>query len=403
MISIVLVRQSPVVMLNFLSWDLFIINCVRVRFYKDIGWISGISIKFSGSSLTYRDHATHIIHTLTIYWSLSELPVSNDLKAFLSNSIINSILLTPPTFHDETNQLIQHFIGSIGEDFIQRLDFLRINSCANQILSGQMINFVIFFIESSSNQYHAFRTQSLRVYYNCSCSESSTCSTNIGLYNYYQDQMTLHIFIPHTRVGGYMNEVLRQSALEFFYNQTCVNMLEEYLAFDNSFIWVLDLSQSSRYYPTIVFGELIEHVLIEQWIWNDSYASYYHLCQSISCSQQLTTKQSFLMLLTIPIDLLRDLINILHTIVPIRVGIVQRPPSLLHARLSRSIHHCKDRLLHRLRTFNLFRTKTPLDNGINQIWIQIISTRKHFNLLHFHLIHHSMLNMVIKLSVFALR
>ena len=105
-----------------------------------------------------------------------------------------------------------------------------------------MTNFIIFLQESSSHQQYASSTRSLGGYYNCSCSKSPTCSTNMGLYKYNQDQMTLYFSIPGIRIGCYMNEALRQSTLECFYDQTCVNMLEEYLAFDNRFYQSIGLN-----------------------------------------------------------------------------------------------------------------------------------------------------------------
>ena len=69
------------------------------------------------------------------------------------------------------------------------------------------------------------------------------------------------------------------------------------------------------------------------------------------------------------------LIKVLQTIVPILVQLIRRPTSITNPRVSLSLNEYKDRLLQHLRIFNLFRTKTPLDDRIDQIQIQIISTR----------------------------
>ena len=322
----------------------------------------------------FRVNAALFMHALAIYCSLSKLTVSSNLEVFLSNSIINAELLTESLFHDRTNQLVQQFTKSLGEDFIQQLDFLRINSYANQIISGKRTNFYIFLQRSTSGIQYTAGVRSFTYHTDCFCNRSPACSVNMGLYDYNETGFILRFSIPGLRIGCYMNEALRQSTLECFYNQTCVNILKEYLTLDNASATALDSSQSSRYHPTTVFAELIESLLIEQWIWNDSYSTYYRLCQPISCSYQIKTKPSFLIVVTTLLGLIGGLIKVLQMVVPIIVQLIRRVPTP-NERVRLSLNQYKDKLLQHLRMFNLFRTKTPLDDGPDEILIQIVSTR----------------------------
>src|SRR5208283_3138160 len=86
----------------------------------------------------------------------------------------------------------------------------------------------------------------------------------------------------------------------------------------------LDPMLTSRFNATTVFDELINNLMVEQWLWNDSYVDYYAKCQPSSCFYKVVIKTPFIVVFTTLIGLFGGLVKILRIIVPLIIGFVSR-------------------------------------------------------------------------------
>ena len=84
---------------------------------------------------------------------------------------------------------------------------------------------------------------------------------------------------------------------------------------------------SSRFNSNTLFDEVINNMMVEQWLWNDSYVNYYTKCQPSSCFYKVVTKTPFIVVLTTLVGLFGGLVKILQILVPLIIGFIIRPKS----------------------------------------------------------------------------
>ena len=283
----------------------------------------------------FRSSASLIFHALASYCSLSRATVSNDLLVFQSTQMISAEVLSEDLFHQKTNLLVNSFNQTTIQTFLQNLDFIRTSTYGNQIINGLSTNAFILFLGSFPT-FNLFITPNVQ-YENCSCDFSSKCviETGIAIRN---GTTIVDVFpIPGLRIGCYTNEALRQSTLECFYSQSCVNAMKFYLNYTTNFnVTALDPNLSSRYKNSTLMDEILNNMMVEQWSWNDSYVNYYTKCQPLSCSYKLVTKTPFIVVLTSLIGLFGGLVKILQILVPLVIGFIRRQKNV-----PQSQHLCK--------------------------------------------------------------
>ena len=341
-------------------------------------------------AIDLRRSASLIFHSLASYCSLLQESIVNQLILFQSSSLITSNLLTEDVFHAQMNTLIESFTQSIGQDFIQQLQFLRTNIYGNQLINGLMSNFILLFQDLTPNVGFTLTSFPIGIYGDCYCDISPKCSLNIGIYDMNDTNPIQIATIPGLRMGCYTNEALLQSTLECFYNQTCIDLMKFYLnltLYNN--VHVLNSSRSTRFNRTTVIENLINNFMIEQWMWNDSFSNYYQICQPSTCSYKRIIKTPFIIVITTLISLFGGLMKIFQIIIPIIVQFFRRSfkrttennEEQVRIQWTDRIRQYKVKLFHFIRTFNLFRTKTALDDQIDNSRIQIISTRLYILLL----------------------
>jgi hypothetical protein len=48
-------------------------------------------------------------------------------------------------------------------------------------------------------------------------------------------------------------------------------------------ITVMHVSVTSRYLPDTTVSDLLDNLMVEDWVWSDVYAEYYKVCQPTEC------------------------------------------------------------------------------------------------------------------------
>ena len=80
---------------------------------------------------------------------------------------------------------------------------------------------------------------------------------------------------------------LRLSTLECFYNETCLNQIQQVLSLESLSMNVLDSFQSSRYSVKTTLNYIIDNLMLENWTFEINYTAYSNACNFEKCSYSM--------------------------------------------------------------------------------------------------------------------
>jgi hypothetical protein len=123
--------------------------------------------------------------------------------------------------------------------------------------------------------------------------------------------------------GCYILEALLQSNLVCFYNQSCINNLRQALNTTRPLneTPVLNTTALSSLVPSqfevdSTLGDIIDQLMVEEWVTNFSHKSYYTACNPQMCTYFILGKNHLVFIMSIIIGILGSLTTILTIIVP---------------------------------------------------------------------------------------
>lgn len=281
----------------------------------------------------FRRQRRSVFFAMASFCSLANGTITNSLISFNSTQMISSEVLSENLFHKKTTQFVANFIQSTNNMFSHNLGFIRASTRTNQIMSGLHTNSVSYLIGSNPT----FDISVFSMAYNsCLCIISSGCSQNAFIYS--SDSNNSYVVAPGLSIGCYLDEAVRRSTLECFYNQSCVDRVMFYLNFTVPLnINALDPNISSIYSMTDPIDNIVSNLMIEQWLWNDSFKVYYDHCNPSTCFFTLNKKTPFIAIFTTLIGLFGGLEKVFRIIVPRLVKFIRRKRQLQAPRLSKSL------------------------------------------------------------------
>ncbi|CAF1505675.1 unnamed protein product [Adineta steineri] len=115
------------------------------------------------------------------------------------------------------------------------------------------------------------------------------------------------------------------SALECFYNQTCLNQLISFFPTNEKFL-AMNFSAQSRFAINSTVQMIVDELMIEQWITNISYDKYFKQCAPNLCTYTKNEKYTFTFILTKIISLLGEFTLVLGFIIRLIVRLIRRLP-----------------------------------------------------------------------------
>lgn len=137
---------------------------------------------------------------------------------------------------------------------------------------------------------------------NCSCATSSSCTEPVLIDGE---------FISDLKLGCSPMESLLRSSLICLYNATCV----EQINFNNvSWIHPLNSTVTSRFSVNSLVNEITDEAMIEEWVLNISYSSYFSACQPSSCTYSVSMQKTVLEMIAMFLGLYGGLTIILRFI-----------------------------------------------------------------------------------------
>ncbi|CAF1210515.1 unnamed protein product [Adineta steineri] len=154
----------------------------------------------------------------------------------------------------------------------------------------------------------------------CSCTFNGQC-TDVMSFFYYTNGLTtdapyyLNFTISDLQIGCYVLPSALNSSLSCFFNQTCLDMIQNELESARSIdIKILDIN-STHFPPHTRIQIILDNLMIEKWNENISYEKYYEVCAPEQCTYTYTSRNNPVQTITTLIGLFGGLSVALKIIV----------------------------------------------------------------------------------------
>ncbi|CAF1498690.1 unnamed protein product, partial [Adineta ricciae] len=289
---------------------------------------------------------------------LSKRTVNNFINEFLTSLLVTVELLSEHNFDHHLNISIEQSKLKAPALFSRLLFFTQSIIHGNALISTYGTNFKYINIIDGSAQTRA-PTEALIYDDNCSCGLSPKCTTQAV---FIETNTSENVSVNGMRIGCTPSESLLASTLECFYDQLCINLIQQYTNYPNSSTPLP--TNSSRFSQNTTVDELQRRLFIERWSTHKNYSSYYDQCSPLSCSYTTIEKFNIFNIFTLILGLHGGLTMVLRWICPkfIQIGL-----KIYHYRKRRTVtvHPTNSTVQHT--TWNCANEPTNITNRNNVI------------------------------------
>ncbi|CAF1451279.1 unnamed protein product, partial [Adineta steineri] len=240
------------------------------------GLVSNLSIY---DERDYRRFLSAHLQFLQGLCNISTELVSNTVDQFLSSLLITTQLLSKMDFHARVNSQMKLSQSNAPTTLGQFIFLIRNINHGNAIISKYGTNFQYTF-DCKLPCRTDLSTKAIIYDNECSCGLSPLCTTQAS---FIESNSSKKIPIQGVKMGCTPSESFRASTLECFYNQSCLNLIEEYTNYKARIDPIIP-SNNSQFSINTTIAELIDHLFIEEWKTNISYPTYFKKCLPLSCS-----------------------------------------------------------------------------------------------------------------------
>jgi hypothetical protein len=267
---------------------------------------------------------------LASFCDQSQQIISDELIKFNAQQFITRDVMALNLFKSQAKSFIQLFISSTERSFMRSIELVRELTQGNVLFPGLSGNLQFkIVIDNDENVL-------LTTYYvtldskssNCSCQQTSTCVQPAAVfYNMsYAPTPVIRYVVPGIMRGCYILEAFLQSNLVCFYNQSCIDDLHWVLNITTPLARIIELNTTalnpsllSQFQVNTTFANIIDVLMVEEWITNYSHTNYYTACNPKTCTYSIVGKNHVIVVISSTIGLLGGLKTILIIIVPVIV------------------------------------------------------------------------------------
>ena len=248
---------------------------------------------------------------------LSIRTVNNLISEFLSSSYVTTQLVSQIEFDKKLSELIQQMQSSFSETIMNLLYLIESINHGNALVSTYKTNYEYILSWDVPISSMFLPSQAIIYDNNCSCQLYSNCTSQA---NFFSTNPLQIIPIKGLKIGCLPTTSLHLSTLECFYDQSCINLIQEYIHSNDSSI--SSLIKASRFPLNTTIDELIENMFIEQLKTQIDYSLYYKQCSPSICSYTYIQYIDLLYTITFLLGLQGGLSIVLKWISPKLIRIV---------------------------------------------------------------------------------
>ncbi|CAF1649337.1 unnamed protein product [Adineta ricciae] len=251
-------------------------------------WITYLeSAAGSIAFLDFRDTAGPQFQSLTIFCQQAEQLIHDASQIFVETQFVSSYIVPSQSFQIQVNSFVDDWIVTTVNNFMHTIQIIRATIQGNQLLSGPRNGRMIF---DSSNKVII----EPRKFANCSCLHSPSCRTTTVLIKY---NATLKKFvqvysIPNFFTGCYPIDALFASELTCFYMLSCLSQIHRRI--NSTSIFTVSPLNENLNNPNEIIESIVSRLMVDKWLRNVSFDSYYNACSPSSCTFQYERYNTFL-------------------------------------------------------------------------------------------------------------
>ncbi|CAF0975007.1 unnamed protein product [Adineta steineri] len=273
----------------------------------------------------YRRFLSAHLRYLTGLCTLSMQSVNDSIGQLLSSLYITTQLQSPTAFQTHIDSVVQQSKSTAPAAFARLLSILRATNHGNAIISSYETNFKYYFPRWFNTTYpwgvpllaSLALTEPVTYDNDCSCAFYTNCTTQAGFFKTNSSEI---IPIKGLKMGCTPSESFLSSALECFYDSSCINLIEtknkKTTIMNTTYVTQILYSNASRFLPNTTIIDLANELFIETWLTTMNYSAYFDYCSPIYCSYTYTQHLSSLNTVILLLGLYGGLNVILKWICP---------------------------------------------------------------------------------------
>ncbi|CAF1510720.1 unnamed protein product [Adineta ricciae] len=218
--------------------------------------------------------------SLSMFCQQAKQTVDEASDIFLQTKFISSQVISPQSFELQINSSIEDWKSTTINTFIRTIQLVRVTTQGNQLSNN--LNSVTY--------RDAIKNKIIRVpfaYSECNCALSASCRHSISLPSSNEPYL-----IPNLFAGCYLIEALFASTLECFYNISCISKINDFFS-SSSETFNCSLLDANLNVPNETIETIVHRLMMDNWISNISFTSYYNQCAPSLCTYQYEDRSAF--------------------------------------------------------------------------------------------------------------
>ncbi|CAF1364363.1 unnamed protein product [Adineta steineri] len=269
--------------------------------------------------------------------------INDELIQFYSLTLLTENLVSEETFLATILASKDQVINMTASSFQTSLSVLRAFIQGNGLLNRLGSNYRLMNVFLAQDA--PFMRANVNMFPSpdkCKCDVSSYCKANTGIYSLLPTNSpgSAHIDYPYMQrfssydirnlfnvsgiyVGCVILDAVLQSDLSCLYNSSCLSQLNNYL---NNSLYPFNATplNSVSYSSLPTVNDLIENLMVDEWIFNSSYQSYFSQCNSSICTYTYTKQFDVLFMITTVIGSIGGIVTILMLVTLPLVTFIRR-------------------------------------------------------------------------------
>lgn len=278
--------------------------------------------------MDYRQFLSAHLQFLRGLCRLSMESINNSINEFLTSLLVTVELLSKINFQNRLENLIEQRKTTAHILFSHLITSTENMFHGNAIVSTYGTNFKYTILMDGSRYVYAYTEPIVYGDY-CSCALSPNCTTQ-GFFSDGNSSRTNPI--KGIRIGCTPSQSFLVSTLECFYDQSCLDLIQQYTNYGSS-LTPLSRKNHSHFSENTTVRELVNDLFIEHWSTEISYPSYYQQCWPSICTYTSIEKFNVFHTITLILGIQGGLTIVLKWICPKLVRIASK---MYHRRKKRS-------------------------------------------------------------------
>ncbi|CAF1538405.1 unnamed protein product, partial [Adineta ricciae] len=278
----------------------------------------------------FRIFASSYFKFIQIFCKLTNLTIENSQQTFLTTEFINNNLLSSDIFYKKTINLMNIFIRTTQNSFIEIYQWIKVINTINLFITGTKSNFdgyiknnQIILRDQSLSEAVVVQNNRIRGAGVCSCSTMrNSCPIGLILFKNQSNTIDDAYYFKEIPYGCLPWNGFIGSTINWWYNQSYINDIQNTYAtiipnLFSSIVTSLDQSINSSFHGNNM-EYLITNMFIETIVtMNGNFSIFYNQCAPQSCSYKILQRRQISILVLLLISISQGLNRILYLLIPL--------------------------------------------------------------------------------------